>query len=325
MLDMTRLSSMLIDETPAAAPDTFVGRVLVRDGARAAGVRPRRRGARLVCRTYRRRRAARPQPAARTARRSRARSRGSRSASAPSARATPTAATASASSSRSPAPPAYLPGDGTEVPDYLVASDAEAPEVRAVRAIACDGSFAQQFRFDVKPPGAARPAAASWRRPPSSSPATRSGSSWWRRPRASSAHRCDSRRRLRRGRVLRVPRGARPADVHRRARVRAHADAGRRRGAAQRADRCRPHHVRPLDARRRARGALPRGGVSVPPVQEGTDRAEGHGADAVRGRRPARAAAPAARRPRRSSASARASSRAAPAGSRRSTSERRCA
>ena len=33
----------------------------------------------------------------------------------------------------------YLPGDGTEVPDYLVASDAEAPELRAVRAIACDG------------------------------------------------------------------------------------------------------------------------------------------------------------------------------------------
>ncbi len=39
------------------------------------------------------------------------------------------------------------------MPDYLVASDAEAPEVRAVRAIACDGAFAHQFRFDVQPPG----------------------------------------------------------------------------------------------------------------------------------------------------------------------------
>jgi anti-anti-sigma factor len=49
----------------------------------------------------------------------------------------------------------YLPGDETEVPDYLVASDAEAVEIRALQAIACDGAFRQQIRFDVRPPASA--------------------------------------------------------------------------------------------------------------------------------------------------------------------------
>jgi anti-anti-sigma factor len=49
---------------------------------------------------------------------------------------------------------AYLPGDGTEVPDYLVASDAHAPELRVLRSIACDGSFAHQVRFEPTAPAA---------------------------------------------------------------------------------------------------------------------------------------------------------------------------
>jgi hypothetical protein len=47
---------------------------------------------------------------------------------------------------------AYLPGDGTEVPDYLVASDAHAPELRVLRSIACDGSFAHHLRFEPTAP-----------------------------------------------------------------------------------------------------------------------------------------------------------------------------
>jgi anti-anti-sigma factor len=50
---------------------------------------------------------------------------------------------------------AYLPADGTEVADYLVASDAHAPELRVLRSIACDGSFAHHVRFEPTPPAAA--------------------------------------------------------------------------------------------------------------------------------------------------------------------------
>ena len=156
MLDITRLSSLLIEETPSAAPETFVGRVLVRDGLvlQVFDLAP---DARLVCHTYGRRRAA-LRGGATGVRRSHVPRRGSPWASARSAgrdadcrdRFGEFIAVAGAAG--------YLPGDGTEVPDYLVASDAEAPEVRAVRAIACDGSFAHQFRFDVKPPGSCRAA-----------------------------------------------------------------------------------------------------------------------------------------------------------------------
>jgi anti-anti-sigma factor len=43
---------------------------------------------------------------------------------------------------------AYLPGDGTHVPDYLVAAGAEAPELQVLNGIAGRGAFARQLRFD---------------------------------------------------------------------------------------------------------------------------------------------------------------------------------
>jgi anti-anti-sigma factor len=52
---------------------------------------------------------------------------------------------------------AYLPADGTEVADWLLASDAHAPELRVLRCITCEGSFASHVRFDAAPPGAAVP------------------------------------------------------------------------------------------------------------------------------------------------------------------------
>src|SRR4051812_45848329 len=51
VLDITRLSALLIDETPAAAPETFIGRVLVRNGL-ALQVFDLAPGGRLVCHTY---------------------------------------------------------------------------------------------------------------------------------------------------------------------------------------------------------------------------------------------------------------------------------
>jgi anti-anti-sigma factor len=151
VLDITRLSALLIDETPAAAPETFMGRLLVRNGLmlQVFDLAP---GARLVCRTHGHEgtlgAADAPQgttlacPASRFA-------FGIGAFGATDAecrdRFGEFVAVAGAAG--------YLPGDGTGVPDYLVASDAEAPEVRALRAVACDGAFAQQFRFDVKPPG----------------------------------------------------------------------------------------------------------------------------------------------------------------------------
>ena len=155
VLDITRLSSMLIDETPSAAPETFVGRALVRNGL-VLQVFDLARGARLACHTYG---DSGPLDAAGSA--------GGVTLACPESRfalgigafgATDAdcrgrfgefVAVAGAAG--------YLPGEGTEVPDYLVASDAEAPDVRAIRAIACDGSFAQQFRFDAKPPASAIP------------------------------------------------------------------------------------------------------------------------------------------------------------------------
>ena len=43
---------------------------------------------------------------------------------------------------------ACLPADGTEVPDYLVASGAEAPSVRVSRGLVCDGAFERHLRFE---------------------------------------------------------------------------------------------------------------------------------------------------------------------------------
>ncbi len=52
---------------------------------------------------------------------------------------------------------ACVPADGAESPDYLVASDALAPELRTSRYLACDGTFARHFRFEGATPGAAIP------------------------------------------------------------------------------------------------------------------------------------------------------------------------
>jgi anti-anti-sigma factor len=48
---------------------------------------------------------------------------------------------------------ACLPADGTEVPDYLVASGTEAPSLRVSRGIVCDGPFAREVRFETTGPG----------------------------------------------------------------------------------------------------------------------------------------------------------------------------
>jgi anti-anti-sigma factor len=50
----------------------------------------------------------------------------------------------------------YLPGDGTQVPDYLVAVEAEAPEMQVLHGIAGRGEFARLLRFDPIEHGALR-------------------------------------------------------------------------------------------------------------------------------------------------------------------------
>jgi hypothetical protein len=42
----------------------------------------------------------------------------------------------------------YLPGDGTHVPDYLVASGNEAPEVQVLHGLKGEGEFARLLRFE---------------------------------------------------------------------------------------------------------------------------------------------------------------------------------
>ena len=54
---------------------------------------------------------------------------------------------------------ACLPADGTEVPDYLVASGAEAPSVRVSRGLVCDGGFARHLRFEATDRGGVVPLA----------------------------------------------------------------------------------------------------------------------------------------------------------------------
>jgi anti-anti-sigma factor len=44
---------------------------------------------------------------------------------------------------------AYLPTDGSNVADFLVARGSEAPEVKVLYALACEGSFSRMARFDV--------------------------------------------------------------------------------------------------------------------------------------------------------------------------------
>ena len=46
---------------------------------------------------------------------------------------------------------AYLPTDGTNVPDYLVAAAAFVPQLSVLYALVCKGAFAQLARFEVLP------------------------------------------------------------------------------------------------------------------------------------------------------------------------------
>jgi anti-anti-sigma factor len=48
---------------------------------------------------------------------------------------------------------AYLPTDGTNVPDYLVAAGAFVPAVQVLYALACDGALAHLARFETQPHG----------------------------------------------------------------------------------------------------------------------------------------------------------------------------
>jgi anti-anti-sigma factor len=50
----------------------------------------------------------------------------------------------------------YLPGDGTHVPDYLVAAGNEAPEVQVLHGLTGVGEFARLLRFDPADAGAVR-------------------------------------------------------------------------------------------------------------------------------------------------------------------------
>ena len=44
----------------------------------------------------------------------------------------------------------YLPSDGTNVPDYLIASGSMAPEPKVLYGLLCQGAFARLARFDAK-------------------------------------------------------------------------------------------------------------------------------------------------------------------------------
>ncbi len=44
---------------------------------------------------------------------------------------------------------ACLPADGTEVPDFLVASSGEGPAVRVSRGLVCDGAWRRHLRFEI--------------------------------------------------------------------------------------------------------------------------------------------------------------------------------
>jgi anti-anti-sigma factor len=149
VLNITRLTSLLTEDVPAAAPQTFVGRAVVR-GSLVLQVFDVSPDARLGCHAFgmdgplEAAAAAPGVPVVCPETRFAIGIGGFDSAEAESReRYGEFLAVAGAA--------AYQPADGTEVPDYLVASDAHAPELQALRAIACDGAFAQQLRFDVMP------------------------------------------------------------------------------------------------------------------------------------------------------------------------------
>ena len=121
-----------------------------------------------------------------------------------------------------PAPPAYLPADGTEVPDYLFASGARgAGHPRCRAGSRATGAFARHLRFEAHRAGRHRSRCRRSRRWPSSWPATRSACVVVVAETAGlvgAALRQSPRRPGRR--LLRVSRRAHAAHVHRRARVR---------------------------------------------------------------------------------------------------------
>lgn len=49
---------------------------------------------------------------------------------------------------------AYLPTDGTNVPDEVISSKALVPEVNVLYALVCEGRFGELVRFEAKPAGA---------------------------------------------------------------------------------------------------------------------------------------------------------------------------
>jgi hypothetical protein len=148
---MTRLSDLLIDETRSAAPETSVGRMVVRGRVllQQFDVEP---GSRLTCEVSGD--ATLFESGCGGARAATLRCPPSRFAIGIGAfgatddecreRFGEFMAVAGAA--------AYLPSDGTEVPDYLVASDAHAPELRVLRSLACDGPFAHHLRFEPTAP-----------------------------------------------------------------------------------------------------------------------------------------------------------------------------
>lgn len=154
ILNMTRLSNLLIDEARPAVPETSIGRMLVR-GRLLMQQYDMDAAARLDCEVSGD--ATWLDPNSRAAEATTLRCPPSRFALGIGAfgtsddecrdRSGEFIAVAGAA--------AYLPGDGTEVPDYLVASGAHAPELRVLRSIACDGSFAHHLRFEPTAPASA--------------------------------------------------------------------------------------------------------------------------------------------------------------------------
>ena len=47
----------------------------------------------------------------------------------------------------------YLPTDGSNVPDFLIASGTFIPELKVLYCLACEGSFSQMARFEIKKEG----------------------------------------------------------------------------------------------------------------------------------------------------------------------------
>ncbi len=150
VLDMTRLTAMLVDDTPSADPGTLtLGSTVVRRG--------------LLCEVFQLEAGARMRVRA---------IGGEHAVGSPPDRLVPPVMLACPASTIAVGIGAFgagdadglhrfgeflavsgaaacLPADGTEVPDYLVASGTEAPTVRVSRGVVCDGGFAHHLRFET--------------------------------------------------------------------------------------------------------------------------------------------------------------------------------